>query len=168
MTDRGSVSADAVRAALALRKLTDEARRLVHRLDRAAEALHAPDDLTGGERAVLVELAEEGPRTVPEMARARPVTRQHIQSTVNPLLAHGLVELVDNPRHRRSKLVRLTEAGRAVVAKIRGREGRVVAALVPRLDARDLETTARTLAKLGGLFQADVAGLTGRGQTGRK
>lgn len=163
MTGRGSVSADAVRAALALRSVIDEAGRLVHRLARAAEALHASDELTGAERAVLVTLAKDGPRTVPELARARPVTRQHIQSIVNPLAARGLVELVDNPRHRRSKLVRITEAGGALVGTIRSREGRIVAALVPGLDAAALETTARTLIELGRMFDGDIAGAGGPG-----
>jgi len=152
MSDRGSVSADAVRAALALRRVIDETRRLFRQLARTAEVLHQEDGLSGGERAVLVELAEEGPRTVPEMARARPVSRQHIQAIVNPLLARGLVELVDNPRHRRSKLVRITPNGRDVVGRVRSREGRVVATLVPRLHAGELETTARTLEQLSDLF----------------
>ncbi|HSG01317.1 MAG TPA: MarR family winged helix-turn-helix transcriptional regulator [Vicinamibacterales bacterium] len=156
MTDRGSVSAEAVRTAFSLRNVIKETDRLFHRLSRAADALHASDGLTGGERSVLVELAEGEPRTVPEMARSRPVTRQHIQSLVNPLAGRGLVELIHNPRHRRSKLVRITEAGREVVARLRTREGRVVAALVPRLDAGALETTARTLRQLDALFAGDV------------
>ena len=151
------MSADAVRTALALRSVIDETRRLSHRLARAADSLHGSDELTGGERAVLMELVEAGPRTVPDMARARPVTRQHIQAIVNPLMSRGLVELIDNPRHRRSKLVRITDAGREVVAGIRRREGRVVAALVPELEAGALETTARTLGTLGELFGRVVA-----------
>jgi DNA-binding MarR family transcriptional regulator len=159
MTDRGSVSADAVRTALALRDVIDETRRLFHRLGRAAELLHQADELSGGERAVLVEIAEVGPRTVPEMARVRPVSRQHIQSIVNPLLIRGLVTLIDNPRHRRSKLVQITEAGLDVVSQIRRREGRVVAALVPHLQAPELEVTARSLVRLGELFEGDVSAM---------
>jgi DNA-binding MarR family transcriptional regulator len=161
MSNRASVSADAVRTALALRGVFDETRRLVQCLARASELLHQADGLTGWERAVLIELVEAGPRTVPGMARARGVSRQHIQSIVNPLAERGLVELADNPRHRRSRLVRVTSAGRDVVAGIRSREGRVVAALAPRLTAADLEVTARSLMLLGQLLREGVPAFGG-------
>lgn len=66
----------------------------------------------GGEWGVLRSLVKEGSQTVPEMARARPVSRQHCQTIVNALKAQGLVEFVDNPKHKRSKLVRATKKGR--------------------------------------------------------
>ena len=156
MTERGSVSAETLRTALALRQLIDETRGLFHKLGRAAERLHETDALSGGERAVLLELADAGPRTVPDMARRRHVSRQHIQATVNPLLERGLLELAENPRHRRSKLVRITAAGRDVARRIRSREGLVIAAVVPRLRAADLEASARTLAEIGRLLQQDA------------
>ncbi len=155
MTGRGSVSADSVRTALALRGLIDETRRLFHRLKAAAESLHQADSLAAGERAVLVELADGGPRTVPEMARARPVSRQHIQVIVNRLRRRGLIEAVDNARHRRSKNLQLTAPGREAVARVRGREGRVVAGLVPKLDAAALEAAGRTLVRVGELLAAE-------------
>jgi len=67
----------------------------------------------GGEFGVLRSLVREGPQTVPEIARSRPVSRQHCQTIANALAAQGMVEFVDNPRHRKSKLVCATDAGRA-------------------------------------------------------
>ncbi|HRK64453.1 MAG TPA: MarR family transcriptional regulator [Terricaulis sp.] len=66
----------------------------------------------GGEWGVLRTLVKEGPHTVPEMARTRPVSRQHCQTICNALEGQGLVEFVDNPKHKRSKLVRVTKKGR--------------------------------------------------------
>jgi DNA-binding MarR family transcriptional regulator len=66
----------------------------------------------GGEWGVLRTLVKEGPLTVPEMARSRPVSRQHCQTICNALDAQGLVEFIDNPKHKRSKLVRVTKKGR--------------------------------------------------------
>jgi DNA-binding MarR family transcriptional regulator len=66
----------------------------------------------GGEWGVLRMLVKEGAQTVPEMARSRPVSRQHCQTICNTLEAQGLVEFVDNPKHKRSKLVRATKKGR--------------------------------------------------------
>jgi DNA-binding MarR family transcriptional regulator len=67
----------------------------------------------GGEWGCLRTLIKEGPMTVPEMARTRPISRQHCQTMCNALEAQGLVEFIDNPKHRRSKLVRPTKKGRA-------------------------------------------------------
>ena len=58
-------------------------------------------------------LALVGPLTVPEIARMRPTSRQRMQRLADELAAEGLVEFVDNPSHRRSKLVRLTRKGNA-------------------------------------------------------
>jgi len=67
----------------------------------------------GGEWGCLRTLVKEGPMTVPEMARSKPVSRQHCQTTCNALEAQGLVEFIDNPKHKKSKLVRITKKGRA-------------------------------------------------------
>jgi DNA-binding MarR family transcriptional regulator len=66
----------------------------------------------GGEWGILRLLVRDGPQTVPEMARSRPVSRQHCQTIANALEAQGLVEFIDNPRHKKSKLVRATRKGR--------------------------------------------------------
>jgi len=56
-------------------------------------------------------LALLGPLTVPELAKMRPTSRQRMQRLADELATEGLVEFIDNPRHRRSKLVRLTRKG---------------------------------------------------------
>jgi DNA-binding MarR family transcriptional regulator len=61
----------------------------------------------------LRSLALLGPLTVPQIALMRPTSRQRMQRLADELAADGLVELVDNPKHRRSKLVRLTPKGEA-------------------------------------------------------
>jgi DNA-binding MarR family transcriptional regulator len=52
-----------------------------------------------------------GPLTVPQIAQMRPTSRQRMQRLADELADEGLVEFIDNPRHRRSKLVRLTRKG---------------------------------------------------------
>ena len=108
--------------AAALQSLFAEVVGLFHRLRVLAEQLHGQDGMTGGSRSILVELDRSGPRTVPQMARARPVARQHIQGLVDQLRERGLVELAENPAHRRSHLVQLTAAGRAIVERMDRRE----------------------------------------------
>ena len=103
--------ARSARAALALGRVIDETRAFFHCLRLAAEQLHAADRLPACERAVLVELATQGPRTVPEMARARPVSQQHIQTLVNALLRRALVTLAENPPHQLFKARRADAQG---------------------------------------------------------
>ena len=67
----------------------------------------------GGEFGILRLLVTFGPQTVPDMARSRPVSRQHCQTIANSLEAQGFVEFIENPKHKRSHLLRVTRAGRA-------------------------------------------------------
>ena len=67
----------------------------------------------GGAFGFLRSLALMGPLTVPQIAQMRPTSRQRMQRLADDLAAEGLVEFVDNPGHRRSKLVRLTRKGEA-------------------------------------------------------
>ena len=139
-------------------KVINETRTLFHRLKVAAEALHRQGQTSGGRRGVLMSLRRHGPQTVPQLARARPVSRQHIQMLVNPLAEEGLVELIDNPVHKRSKLVRLTSEGRLAVDEIERREQPVLDALsdgLERFGVEDsqLEQTAKVLSALGALLE---------------
>jgi DNA-binding MarR family transcriptional regulator len=67
----------------------------------------------GGAFGFLRSLALLGPLTVPQIAEMRPTSRQRMQRLADELAAEGLVEFIDNPKHRRSKLVRLTRKGDA-------------------------------------------------------
>src|SRR5919201_6803895 len=65
----------------------------------------------GGAFGFMRSLALLGPLTVPQIAEMRPTSRQRMQRLADELAGEGLVEFVDNPKHRRSKLVRLTRKG---------------------------------------------------------
>ena len=65
----------------------------------------------GGAFGFLRSLALLGPLTVPQIAQMRPTSRQRMQRLADELAADGLVRFVDNPKHRRSKLVQLTARG---------------------------------------------------------
>jgi DNA-binding MarR family transcriptional regulator len=131
-----------------LEELFDEVRLGMHRLVQVTEALHADEDVTLGMRAVLEFLLKTGEATVPEIARSRHVSRQHIQSLVNPLLDRNLVKLGENPAHRRSPLVILTRAGESLIQKLKRKERRAFSAMP--IDASDaqLKSAARTLRAL--------------------
>jgi DNA-binding MarR family transcriptional regulator len=78
----------------------------------------------GGAFGFMRSLALLGPLTVPQIAQMRPTSRQRMQRLADELAAEGLVHFVDNPRHRRSKLVQLTPKG---VARYRELSARFLA-----------------------------------------
>jgi DNA-binding MarR family transcriptional regulator len=67
----------------------------------------------GGAFGFMRSLALLGPLTVPQIAQMRPTSRQRMQRLADELAAEGLVRFIDNPKHRRSKLVQLTPKGEA-------------------------------------------------------
>lgn len=103
-------------------ELVEETTLLFHRLRDAAERVHGAGELSGGRRGVLLWLERAGAQTVPQLARGRTVSRQHMQMVVNDLLKDGYVELVSNPAHKRSPIVRLTSKGEDYIAEMRDRE----------------------------------------------
>ena len=88
-----------------------EAGRIFHKMRVLGRRLGAVGEEGGGNWGLMRSLMLEGPRTVPQLARSRPVARQHIQTIVNELREEGFVRLIDNPAHKRSKLVELTPEG---------------------------------------------------------
>lgn len=128
--------------------LTLAVRRLFHKLGHGVGELHAGAPVTVGMRAVLESVVNGGPQTVPQMARVRPVSRQHIQGLVNNLLEAGYVEYVDNPAHQRSKLVRATPSGRAVFREMRERENEVFRRLAIDVAPEQFEAATKVLRTL--------------------
>ena len=66
----------------------------------------------------VLAMIEDGEHTVAETARTLGLARQSVQRIADLLQADGLVSYVANPRHRRARLMRLTDEGRAVLARI--------------------------------------------------
>jgi DNA-binding MarR family transcriptional regulator len=99
-------------------------------------------------RAVLELLLEHGPRTVPQLARDVGVTRQSVQAVVDTGAERGLVEPRDNPQHRRSRLIAVTELGRRTFADVHRRELANLDRVTADLDLDDLARCARVLTVL--------------------
>ena len=131
----------------------DATRALFHRMKVTAEHVHREAEVTAGLRGVLQDLYQSGPRTVPDMARARPVSRQHIQVLVNRLLERGEVDLIPNPAHARSSLVQLTDVGRASFEAIRRQEAGLLESLPLEAAAHELAEAAKVLRDLKAAFE---------------
>lgn len=142
-------------AAANLMAVMDETRKLFHRMRVAAEQLHRQGGMSGGRRGILRDLDRLGPQTVPQMARARPVSRQHIQTLVDQLRGEGQVEFMENPAHKRSHLVRLTPKGKELVDEMNRREAKILTRLEIGIPERDLRTAAEALKAVRELFESD-------------
>lgn len=100
-----------------------------------------------GTWGLLNSIARDGPQTVPALARQRPVSRQYMQQVVNEALADGLVRFANNPRHKRSRLVELTEIGRARYADLTHSLVEIATDLSRGMDVAALERTAAIMAE---------------------
>ncbi len=156
-----------------IQSLFRETISLFHGLQATAASVHGPANLTAALRGVLFGLADGGPQTVPQMARLRPTSRQHIQVLVNRLRELGLVQAEENPDHRRSKLVRLTPEGARTAGMMRDREAHLLAEAAIPLTAAEIAAAAATLrvvrmALSGSSFRRLVEELgQGKGETPR-
>jgi len=135
--------------------LTLSVRRLFHKLGYGVAALHHNSDVSVGMRAVLECVIDGGPQTVPHMAKIRPVTRQHIQSLVNELLEGGYVETIDNPAHKRSKLVAPTKRGMRVFEKMRTIETEAFRQAQIEISPEELQAARKVLSALIATFESN-------------
>ncbi|NUO98528.1 MAG: MarR family transcriptional regulator [Nonomuraea sp.] len=82
-----------------------------------AEGLARPAGMTAAWWQVLGAVLYE-PLPVAGIARVMGMTRQGVQRIADLLVERGLAEYHPNPAHRRAKLLRPTDEGRAAIAKI--------------------------------------------------
>ena len=98
--------------------------------------------------SVLRLLKIYGSQTVPQIARYRYVPRQSVQKLANEMLKDGVIELVNNPAHKRSKLLRLTPEGDAVFQEMSDRVAKLAETLAKRQEAAQLQNAADVVKKL--------------------
>jgi len=123
-------------------------RRLFRAMATRADEYLADADLSAAERAVMEFLYPQHELSVPEIARRYDVSRQHVQVTVNALIAKGLLRSIENPKHKRSRLIRLSSLGRNSFDEIRKNETAIVEKLFGNVSDDALETTHETLQAL--------------------
>ena len=120
-----------------------------------AAQIHGQGELTAGKRGVLRGLDRSGPQTVPQMARIRPVSRQYIQTLVNLLAQEGQVKFIENPAHKRSRLVRLTPKGKEFLEAMYRREAKLLAGLKTDIPEKDMLAAAVALRAVRQLFESE-------------
>lgn len=103
--------------------------------------------LTSARWQVLGAIGKE-PKTVAAAARQMGLTRQNVQRIADWLVESGIAEFVDNPNHRRAKLVALTKAGMALREQLGRRQARWANATGAHFAAGELTAATDMLQRL--------------------
>lgn len=115
----------------------------------SGDELVAPLGLTSARWQVLGTVAmAPTPQPVAHIARDMGLTRQSVQRLVNELADAGLVDLKDNPHHKRAKLICLSEAGRRSFDAIHKLQRPWVDGLAEGLETEKIAIAAEVLQSL--------------------
>ena len=127
--------------------------------------LATAEGLTAARWQVLGAVALAGrPLTVPQIARRMGLTRQAVQESVNRLLADALVHSCDNPDHRRSSLIGLTELGHQKYTAVDQRQAHWINELAAELKIADLAAAAHVLRDLSDRLESGQRHAPEKGQ----
>lgn len=134
--------------------LINETSLLFHRLKIVADEVHQQGEMSGGLRSILRNLDKHGEQTVPQMARDRSVSRQHVQTLINQLAEAGYVEFIENPAHKRSAFVRLTPQGKKTVDAMDRREHKLLSKSGVGVPDKKMHEAAETLRAVRAFFES--------------
>lgn len=125
----------------------------------AGDQLVAPLRLTSARWQVLGAVAmAPAPQPVAHIARDMGLARQSVQRLVNELIEAGLVDLTENPHHKRAKLVCLSDSGRTTFAAIHKLQRPWVDGLAEGLDLKQIEAAADLLKALRAKLEQGLDG----------
>jgi DNA-binding MarR family transcriptional regulator len=91
----------------------------VHRAARALarrfDAAFAPLGISHGQYSLMMALNQKQPPRIGQLARLLAVDRTTLTANLKPLARRGLVEILPDPDDRRSRRIRLTPEGHALL-----------------------------------------------------
>ena len=96
-------------------------RQAARRVTKLYDDALAPIGLGVNQFSILVRLNLVGPSTIQDLARLLVMDRSTLGHLLRPLEKRGFVTLEVSKQDRRSRMIALTEAGKAAVAKARPR-----------------------------------------------
>jgi len=121
---------------------------LYFRLQAEGQEIGAVNAQRGGTWGLLNSVITQGPQTVPQLARARPVSRQHIQKLANEMVAEGLIRFIPNPAHKRSQLIEATPIGLDAYARMNASLGELADRLGEGFSKEELYMAATVLERM--------------------
>jgi len=130
--------------------------RVNDRLIAVGDATVKSVGLTSARWLVLGAIAlSNTPLPVAQIARNMGLSRQAVQKSTNEMVALGLVETLENPDRRGSKVIAMTDAGRsAYQAALELWRSEWTGAMEEILTEEEILSTTRLLRRLRGLVQS--------------
>lgn len=133
--------------ALLFSEIVLEVFRLNRLLLDAGDAVAAPAGLTSARWQVL-GVVEHGPASVADVARTMGLKRQSVQEVANGLAESELVEWIENPKHRRAKLLKLTRKGTKAMEIVSARHAEWANTIAAEHPQKSLDAALSTLRAL--------------------
>ncbi|MCP3144911.1 MarR family winged helix-turn-helix transcriptional regulator [Pyxidicoccus xibeiensis] len=130
----------------------------------AGDRLTEPVGLSSA-RWQILGVVDHEPAPVANVARLMGLTRQSVQQTADALERDGFVEYVENPHHRRAKLIAMTEKGREALRKVEARHATWANRTGAAIDSRALQAALEGLREVRKRLEDDTA-TTHAGRTG--
>ena len=131
----------------AFTELILEVFRINRLLLEAGDHLTQPVGLTSARWQVL-GVVEHGPIPVAHVGRIMGLTRQSVQQTADGLAKDGLIEYIENPHHRRAKLMVITPKGRKALDYVLPRHADWANQIAGKHALEDLRTAVTVLQQL--------------------
>lgn len=113
----------------------------------AGDQIAQPVGLTSARWQVL-GVVEHGPISVAHVARNMGLTRQSVQQTADGLEEDGFIQYIENPYHRRSKLMQLTPKGEKALAEIDQRRIAWANVLAGNLASEEMDAAIQLLKQM--------------------
>lgn len=123
------------------------------KLSRFGDHFTAPDGLSGSRWQILGALYHsEQPLTSPQLAEKTGMTRQGMQKQLNQLFEQGLLQLLENPHHKRSSQFALSEQGVQLYETITQRWIATATPWAEQFSQAELDTALSVLARFAQLL----------------
>lgn len=117
------------------------------RLLREGDKLTRELGLTAARWQVMGAIVDR-PRTVAQIGRHFELTRQSVLWVVGALAKDGFVELIENPDHKRAKLVQFTPKGRQAYDELSKRQAAWVNRFSEQIGIKEIETAVGVVERL--------------------
>lgn len=108
----------------------------------------------------VLSVVSDGSRTVAQIARRLGLARQSVQRTANQLARLRLGRYVENPDHKRSPLVEITDQGKKTLALLTRAAEKSHVELSADFKRADLVTTLRVIRQLRDRLEGRRSSLT--------
>lgn len=122
---------------------------------QAGDRLTEPVGLSSARWQVL-GVVEHGPVPVANIARIMGLTRQSVQQTADALARDGFVEYLENPHHRRAKLISLTPRGRKALDHVVESHAEWANRIAPAVNLQRLRATVNALRRVRERLEQDA------------